>query len=362
MKDKILKALSHVMDPDLKDNLVKLNMIDKLKIEGNTVSFTIILTTPACPLKKVFEEECNKYIHELVDPKLKVKVEFDSKVAHTQRQNMEKMAGVKNMIAIASGKGGVGKSTVAVNLALALAEFGAKVGLLDADMNGPSIPTMMGIEGIQPAVKVIEGKNMMMPIEKYGIKIMSIGALLPQDKPIVWRGPMLSNGLTQLILDTVWGELDYLIVDLPPGTGDIHITLCQQMPLSAALIVTTPQRVSLTDTLKTIEMFRIDKIKIPVAGIVENMSYFTPSELPDNKYYLFGKGAGESLATKYKVPLLAQLPLVMGVSDRSDEGTPIMKDDTNKIMQESFRKLAQNMAQQISIISVQKKEQLLKTI
>ncbi|MBT3300805.1 MAG: Mrp/NBP35 family ATP-binding protein [Bacteroidetes bacterium] len=354
MKDKILKALSNVIDPDLKDNLVKLKMIDKLKIEGNEVSFTIILTTPACPMKNMFKEECAKYIKE-VDPNLVVKVDFDSKVEHTQRENMEKMAGVKNMIAVASGKGGVGKSTVAVNLALALAEFGAKVGLLDADMNGPSIPVMMGIEGVQPAVKVIDGKNMMLPIEKYGVKIMSLGSLVPQDKPIVWRGPMLSNGLSQLILDTIWDDLDYLIVDLPPGTGDIHITLCQNMPLSAALIVTTPQKVSLTDTLKTIEMFKIDKIEIPIAGIVENMSYFTPAELPDNKYYLFGKGAGETLANRYKVPLLGQLPLVMGVSDKSDIGTPVMKDDSNKIMQDSFRELAQKMAQQISIISAQKK-------
>jgi ATP-binding protein involved in chromosome partitioning len=354
MKDKILKALSKVIDPDLKDNLVKLNMIDNVKVEGKNVSFTIVLTTPACPMKSRFVDECTKYIHEDVDPELKVHVDFDSKVAHTQRQNMEKMAGVKNMIAVASGKGGVGKSTVAVNLALALSSFGAKVGLLDADLNGPSIPVMLGIQGVQPSLKVVGDKNMMVPIEKFGIKIMSIGTLLPEDKPIVWRGPMLSNGLSQLILDTMWEELDYLIVDLPPGTGDIHITLCQQMPLSAALIVTTPQKVSLTDTLKTVEMFKIDKMEIPIAGIVENMSYFTPAELPDNKYYLFGKGAGESLAKRYNVPLLGQLPLVMGVSDKSDTGVPIMQDDKNEIMQERFKDLAQKLAQQISIISAKK--------
>jgi len=349
MKDKILKALSKVQDPDLKDNLVRLNMISDLEIDGNKVSFTIILTTPACPLKNVFKEQCTKVIHEDVDKNMVVTINFDSQIVHAKRQNADKLVNVKNMIAVASGKGGVGKSTVAVNLALSLAEFGAKVGLLDADMNGPSIPVMLGIEDEHPDIKVIDAKNFIVPVEVRGIKVMSIGMLIPMDKPVVWRGPMLSNGLSQLILETLWEEIDYLIVDLPPGTGDIHITLCQNMPLTGALIVTTPQRVSLTDTIKTIEMFRMDKIEIPVIGIVENMSYFIPKELPDNKYYIFGKGGGEILSKKYNVPLLAQIPLVMGVAQEGDTGTPAIYSQSGNILKDEFKNLAQKLAQNIAI-------------
>jgi len=355
MKDKILKALSKVQDPDLKDNLVKLNMIADLKIEDKQVSFTIVLTTPACPLKNVFKEQCTKVIHEDVDPNLQIIINFDSKVTHSKRQNADKLVNVKNMIAVASGKGGVGKSTVSVNLALSLAEFGAKVGLLDADMNGPSVPVMLGIEDEHPEVRIIDGKNYMVPVEKHGIKVMSIGMLIPMDKPVVWRGPMLSNGLSQLILETLWDEIDYLIVDLPPGTGDIHITLCQQMPLTGALIVTTPQRVSLTDTIKTIEMFRMDKMEIPVLGIVENMSYFIPKELPDNKYYIFGKGGGAILSSKYKVPLLAQLPLEMGIASDSDAGTPAILSNFGNNLKEEYKNLAQKLAQNIAIRAALKK-------
>jgi len=355
MKEKILKALSKVIDPDLKDNLVKLNMIDKLQVDGDRVNFTIVLTTPACPLKSRFKEECERYIHEDVDPKLKVEIAFDSRVEYAKRQNMDKLVQVKNMIAVASGKGGVGKSTIAVNLALALSGFGAKVGLLDADMNGPSIPVMLGIENEQPELKVSDGKNIMIPVEVHGIKVMSLGMLMPMDKPVVWRGPMLSNGLSQMILDTNWEDLDYLIVDLPPGTGDIHITLCQQMPLTGALIVTTPQRVSLTDTIKTVEMFKLDKMDIPILGIVENMSYFTPKELPDNKYFIFGKGGGELLAKKYKVPLLASFPLVMGITDNSDSGLPTFLCKDNEIIKKEFLNLAQRMVQNIAILNAMRK-------
>jgi len=349
MKEKILQALSHVIDPDLNDNLVKLNMIENLRVEGKDVFFTIVLTTPACPLKNTFIEQCTREIHNHVDKDLKIHIDFDSKVAHAKRQNADKLTNVKNMIAVASGKGGVGKSTVAVNLAIMLGELGAKVGLLDADMNGPSVPVMLGIENEQPEVKVVNGQTFMLPVEKYGIKVMSIGMLIPQDKPLVWRGPMLSNGLSQMILETLWEDIDYLIVDLPPGTGDIHITLCQQMPLTGAVIVTTPQRVSLTDTIKTVEMFRLDKMDIPVLGIIENMSYFTPAELPQNKYFIFGKGGGEILAKQYKVPLLAQLPLVAGVTQESDTGVPAIMSKQADIIRPEFEKLAIKLAQNIAI-------------
>lgn len=349
MKEQILKALSKVIDPDLKENLVKLNMIENLRVENKDVYFTIVLTTPACPLKNIFIEECTKIIHEEVDSSLNIHIDFDSKVAYSKRQNSDLLTNVKNMIAVASGKGGVGKSTVAVNLAIMLAELGSKVGLLDADMNGPSIPVMLGIENEQPKITTVNGKTLMLPVEKFGIKIMSIGMLMPQDKPLVWRGPMLSNGLSQMILETLWEETDYLIVDLPPGTGDIHITLCQQMPLTGVVIVTTPQRVSLTDTIKTIEMFRMDKMGIPVLGIIENMSYFIPAELPENKYYIFGQGGGELLAGKYKLPLLARLPLVMGVTQDSDTGIPAISGKNASLIKPEFQKLAGKLVQQIAI-------------
>lgn len=352
MEQQILNALRKVIDPDLKDNIVKLDMVQNLKIEGKNVSFTFVLTTPACPLKNRFREECAAVIQE-VDPEFKVEIKFDSKVEYKQRTNKTLMSGVKNLIAVSSGKGGVGKSTVSVNLALALSHFGAKVGLLDADINGPSIPVMLGIQDQRPRLKANTDKSLMYPIERYGIKVNSIGMLVPPEQPIVWRGPMLSNGLQQLMTDTLWEDLDYLIVDLPPGTTDIHITLCQEMPLVATVVVTTPQQVSLSDTIKTIEMFRMDKINIPIAGIVENMSWFTPKELPDNKYYIFGQGGGDYLANKYQVPMLGHVPLVMGVADQADKGVPAILDDDNVILKEAFMGIAQKVAQQISIINAQ---------
>lgn len=350
MKNKILKALSKVIDPDLNDNLVSLNMIRHLQIKEKNVTFTIMLTTPACPLKHKFIEECTNFIHQDVDPALTVTIKFDSNIEAQKRKNTEVMSGVKNLIAVASGKGGVGKSTIAVNLAISLAKFGSKVGLLDADINGPSLSVMLGVEGQQPSIKSKDEKTILIPIEKFGIKIMSMGMLVPPDQPIIWRGPMLSTGLRQLMLDTEWGDLDYLFIDLPPGTGDIHLTLCQNMPLTAAIIVTTPQKVSLSDTIKTIEMLINKKIDIPILGLIENMAYFTPKELPDNKYYIFGKGGGEKLSKKYNIPLLAKLPLVMGVTESADNGIPSILNENNPVLKEEFVSVAQSVAQKISIL------------
>ena len=353
MKEKILAALGKVIDPDLKNDLVSLNMINDLKIEGKKVCFTITLTTPACPLKNRFRDQCTMYIHQDVDKDLEVEITFDAKVRNDKRASQEKMPGVKNLIAIASGKGGVGKSTVSVNIALALAQFGAKVGLLDADINGPNLQIMMGLQGMQPLAKAVGTRTLMKPVEKFGIKVISLGMMVPASQPIVWRGPMLSNAFQQLCLDTDWEELDYLIFDLPPGTGDIHITLCQQLPITAVVMVTTPQKVSHSDTMKTIEMFKMDNIKIPLLGIVENMSYFTPAELPDKKYYIFGKGAATELSEKYNIPVLGELPIVDGVADKSDKGLPIMMDEGNPLIP-VFNDIAQKIAQALAILNAQK--------
>lgn len=351
MKEKILAALGKVIDPDLNNDLVSLNMIHDLKIEGRKVSFTIMLTTPACPLKNRFRDQCTMYIRQEVDSNLEVDIKFDAKVRNDKRDNKEKLPGVKSLIAVASGKGGVGKSTVAANIALALSHFGAKVGLLDADINGPNLQIMMGLQGTQPLAKVVGSKTLMKPVEKYGIKIMSLGMMVPAHQPIVWRGPMLSNAFQQLCFDTDWEELDYLMIDLPPGTGDIHITLCQQLPITGVIMVTTPQKVSLSDTMKTIEMFGMEGIKIPVLGIVENMSYFSPVELPGNKYYLFGSGAAKELSQKYNLPLLGELPIIAGVAEKADKGLPVMMDEGNPLAP-VFLDIAQKTAQKIAILTV----------
>ncbi len=351
MKDKILDALKNVIDPDLKKNIVELDMVKNIEVKDGVVSFDFVLTTPACPLKNVFITDCTNAIHKHVDKNLKVDIRFGSKVESQLKENKEILKGVKNIIAVASGKGGVGKSTVSANLAVSLATLGAKVGLLDADFNGPSIPTMLGVQKEKPEIIKENNQDWIIPVERFDIKIMSIGMLVAEDKPIVWRGPMLSTGLRQLMTESKWGELDYLLIDLPPGTTDIHISLCQELPLSAAVIVTTPQQVSINDTVKTIEMFRMDKINIPIVGVVENMSYFVPKELPENKYYIFGKGGGQYLAKRYNVPLLGQMPLVMGVADSADKGLPAVLDDGQPMLQDILKEISQKLAQNISILN-----------
>lgn len=270
-----------------------------------------------------------------------------SSVVTTSRDNTPLLPGVKNIIAISSGKGGVGKSTISANLAVALAKTGANVGLIDADIYGPSVPTMFNCEYEQPAVTVVNGKNMIMPIQQYGVKLMSIGFLAPPDNAVVWRGPMASSALKQFLSDTVWGDLDYLLIDLPPGTSDIHLTLVQSVPVTGALVVTTPQKVALADAQKGLAMFKQPQINVPVLGIVENMAYFTPAELPNNKYYIFGEDGGKSLAHRNQVKLLGQIPLVQSIRESGDNGYPaVMKDD---VTAQAFTELAQTIAQQVAI-------------
>ena len=350
----IVKALSTVMEPDLHKDLVTLNMIKDIEISGNTVSFKVVLTTPACPLKEKIENDCIDAIHKMVSEDIEVKVEMTANVT-TNRSDKLVLPGVKNIIAVASGKGGVGKSTVASNLALALSIKGAKVGLLDADIYGPSVPMMFGEMNSQPKMREVDGKELMVPIEKFGVKLLSIGFLIKPEQAVAWRGPMVSSALTQFINDCDWGELDYLILDLPPGTGDIHLTMIQVVPVSGVVMVTTPQAVALADAYKAATMFSMTPTKIPILGIVENMAYFTPAELPENKYYIFGKGGGERMAEELDVPFLGAIPIYQSIREGGDSGVPAVLDE-NSPVRNAFMNVVESIAQQIAIINSIKPE------
>jgi ATP-binding protein involved in chromosome partitioning len=346
--EEILKALSNVQEPDLGKDLVTLNMIQDVKIDGDAVSFTIVLTTPACPMKDLMKNASENAIKLLVNPKAQVQVNFTSNTTSLRRDEKSVLSKVKNIIAVVSGKGGVGKSTVAANLALALAEGGAKVGLMDADIYGPSVPIMFGVRGQRPLMKDEGGKGVIIPLDQYGIKIMSIGLLVDEKDAVVWRGPMASSAIRQFITDVDWGELDYLVIDMPPGTGDIHLTIMQTVPVTGVVIVTTPQQVALADAKKAIAMFGQANVNVPIIGLVENMAYFTPAELPENKYYLFGKEGGLKLASEYDLSFLGQIPLVQSIREGGDEGVPAMvgKDTVSK---DAFRTFVGNAVRQIAI-------------
>ncbi|MGJ1190338.1 Mrp/NBP35 family ATP-binding protein [Sphingobacterium siyangense] len=349
-KEQILNALSYVEEPDLKKDLVTLNMIQNIEIEGEKISFDIILTTPACPLKDHIEHACRNAIAHFIDKNLEVHINMTSNVIGKQGAQV---SGIKNIILVSSGKGGVGKSTVAANLALALHAKGAKTGLLDADIYGPSLPIMFGLEGAKPgSIEMPNGQVKIEPLEKFGLKLLSIGFFTDPNQPIPWRGPMTTSAIKQLFNDAHWGELDYLVVDMPPGTGDIHITVSQTFPIAGAVIVTTPQHVALADAVKGIGMFLMDSINIPLLGVVENMAYFTPAELPENKYYIFGKDGGKRLAEEYKVPFLGEIPLLKGISDAGDNGFPVAIDNEDPVTK-SFLTIAEKVAQQLSIIHSQ---------
>jgi len=343
----IFKALATVQEPDLKKDLVTLNMIRDVRIEGNDIFFTVVLTTPACPLKEKIKKDCEEAIAK-VYPQAAVHINMTAEVTSILKSAV--MPKVKNLIAVASGKGGVGKSTVTANLAVALAQTGAKVGLIDADIFGPSIPVMFGVEHEKPLVQEIEGKQYIVPVEQYGVKIISMGFLSPAESAVVWRGPMASKALVQFLGDTFWSELDYLLVDMPPGTSDIHLTLAQAVPVTGAVIVTTPQKVALADAQKALAMFRQGAINIPILGIVENMAYFTPAELPQNKYYIFGRDGGKVMAERYNVPFLGEIPLVQGIREAGDIGRPIIaQGEEESPTYQAFKELAENLARQVAI-------------
>jgi ATP-binding protein involved in chromosome partitioning len=346
--EEIIKALSNVQEPDLGKDLVTLNMIQDVKIEGDAVSFTIVLTTPACPMKDLMKNASENAIKLLVNPKAQVQVNFTSNTTSLRKDEQSVLSKVKNIIAVVSGKGGVGKSTVAANLALALAEGGAKVGLMDADIYGPSVPIMFGVRGQRPLMKDEAGKGVIIPLDQYGIKIMSIGLLVDEKDAVVWRGPMASSAIRQFITDVDWGELDYLVIDMPPGTGDIHLTIMQTVPVTGVVIVTTPQQVALADAKKAIAMFGQANVNVPIIGLVENMAYFTPAELPENKYYLFGKEGGLKLASEYDLSFLGQIPLVQSIREGGDEGVPAMVGQ-DSVSKEAFRTFVGNAVRQIAI-------------
>lgn len=338
----ILNALKHVQEPDLHKDLVTLGMVKDIKIKEDEVTFTIILTTPACPLKERMKNDCINAIHAHVNEQAKVIIEFTSNTTSNRMDAANILPGVKNIIAVVSGKGGVGKSTIAANLALALASKGASVGLMDADIYGPSVPIMFGVRGERPKMKDINGKGFIVPLEKFGIKLMSIGLLIDEKQAVVWRGPMASSAIKQFVSDVDWGPLDYLVIDMPPGTGDIHLTLLQTVPVTGAVIVTTPQPVALADAKKAIAMFKQAQINVPIIGLVENMAWFTPKELPENKYYIFGKEGGKRLAEEYDLAFLGQVPLVQSIREGGDAGIPAMMgdDDISKNAMLEFASLA----------------------
>jgi ATP-binding protein involved in chromosome partitioning len=346
-ENEIIKALSTVQEPDLKKDLITLNMVRDIEISGDNISFTVVLTTPACPLKDLIAKDCVKAIKKL-NENANVTVNFDSSTTTIRADKSNVLPGVKNIIAVVSGKGGVGKSTVAANLALALSKGGASVGLMDADIYGPSVPIMFGVRGERPMMSEVNGKGMIIPLDRYGIKLLSIGLLVDEKNAVVWRGPMASSAIRQFITDVNWGELDYLVIDMPPGTGDIHLTLVQTAPVTGVVVVTTPQDVALADARKGIAMFSQAQMNVPVIGLVENMSYFTPAELPDHKYYIFGKEGGKRLADEYDLPFLGQIPLVQSIREGGDIGVPIMMGD-DEITKEAFREFAGVVARSVSM-------------
>lgn len=344
----ILQALSNVQEPDLGKDLVTLNMVKDIVVDGDAVSFTIVLTTPACPMKDMMRTASENAIKLLVNKQAKVTVNFTANTTSTRKDDQKVLGGVKNIIAVVSGKGGVGKSTISANLALALAEGGASVGLMDADIYGPSVPIMFGVRGARPMMKEVDGKGMIVPLEKFGIKLMSIGLLVDEKNAVVWRGPMASSAIRQFVTDVDWGELDYLVIDMPPGTGDIHLTLMQTVPVTGAIIVTTPQNVALADAKKGIAMFGQAQINVPIIGLVENMAYFTPAELPNNKYYLFGKEGGKNLAEEYDLSFLGQIPLVQTIREGGDEGVPAMVG-SDEVTKNAFRNFTAQSVRNIAL-------------
>ncbi|MES2618404.1 MAG: Mrp/NBP35 family ATP-binding protein [Bacteroidota bacterium] len=339
----VLKALSHVDDPDLKKDLVTLNMVRDIAIAGNTISFSVYLTTPACPLKDMIENACRNAISHFIGDNYTVNIKMTAEVTADKKTNAS-LPNVKNIIAVASGKGGVGKSTVAAGIATCLSRLGASVGILDADIYGPSIPIIFGVQNQPVDMVVVDSKELMNPIMAENIKLFSIGFLSKPDEAIVWRGPMVSQALRQFISGVHWGNLDYLIIDLPPGTGDVQLTLAQTLPISGAVIVTTPQNLSIADAGRACSMFTMPSINVPILGIVENMSYFTPDDQPDKKYHIFGKGGAEKLAQTFNSRVLGTLPISSGLMEDSDNGKILHTENL-----ENFTEIAQQLARQLAI-------------
>ncbi|MEP7259151.1 MAG: Mrp/NBP35 family ATP-binding protein, partial [Flavitalea sp.] len=349
--EKVLEALSNVQEPDLGKDIVTLNMVKDISIEGNKVSFTVVLTTPACPLKDMIRNACINAVQLLVNKEAEINVNFTSNTSSIRKDAKSALPKVRNIIAVVSGKGGVGKSTVAANLALAFAEGGAKVGLMDADIYGPSVPIMFGVRGERPMMMEGGEKGLIVPLERFGIKLMSIGLLVDDKNAVVWRGPMASSAIRQFVTEVYWNELDYLVIDMPPGTGDIHLTILQTVPVTGVVVVTTPQEVALADAKKAIAMFGQTQVKVPIIGLVENMSYYIPEGAEPtiaNRQYIFGKDGGKRLAEEYDIPFLGQIPLVQSIREGGDIGVPIMVSD-DEITKMAFSSFAGNAIRNIAM-------------
>ena len=353
-REHVLQALRKVEDPDRGKDIVRLDMVKNLKVEDGRASFTLVLKEPGTPFAKQAQEACTRVLHEEVSRHLDVQIEMDSEMISLGddlsvsggdgEKEAQILAGVQNTVAVASGKGGVGKSTVAANLAVALADEGYSVGLVDTDIYGPSVPRMFGMEGRKPRVN---SERQIVPLEAHGVKILSMGFMVDPEKAVIWRGPMVSNAVKQFLGDVAWGELEYLILDLPPGTGDIQLTIVQTIPLTGAVIVSTPQPVALSDARKGVAMF--EKVDVPAIGMIENMAYFTPPDLPDRKYDLFGRGGAKKLAGELNVPFLGEVPIEQVVRETGDEGTPVVKAAPESGSARAFRQISGRTVEQVAL-------------
>ncbi len=352
----IFDALTNVIEPDLKKDIVSLGLVKVIDVKDNLISLEVKVSNPAMHSKMRMKEACEFAIHRVLGTSWKVDTDVIAISGDDRNGELRKvLPGVKNLIAVASGKGGVGKSTISANLATGLARRGYKVGLLDADIYGPSAPTMFDLVHEKPRVIDVEGKSVLEPIEQYGVKVLSIGFFAEINQAIVWRGAMATKALNQLINDAHWGPLDYLIIDLPPGTGDIHLSIVQAIPLTGAVIVSTPQEVALADARKGVAMFAIDAINVPVIGVIENMSWFSPAELPDNKYYLFGKDGAKHLAEELQVPFLGGLPLIQSIRESGDAGRPaILQEGTPSV--QYLDEILNNFEREMRMLPFRKKK------
>jgi ATP-binding protein involved in chromosome partitioning len=348
-KQDILKALETITVSGEGKNMVESGAVQNVMAFADEIVVDLKLSTPALHIKKRAEADVVKTIHEKVDANAKVqvniKVEAPAKPKNPNLIKGKPIPGIQNIIAVASGKGGVGKSTVAANLAVTLSKMGFKVGILDADIYGPSIPIMFDVALEKPLSVNVEGKSKMQPIENYGVKVLSIGFFTKPDQAVVWRGPMAAKALNQLIFDAAWGELDFMLIDLPPGTGDIHLSIMQSLPITGAVVVSTPQNVALADARKGVSMFQMDSIDVPVLGIIENMAYFAPAELPENKYYIFGKEGAKNLSGDLDVPFLGEVPLVQSIREAGDIGRPAALQTATQT-EEAFETITRNMVEQ----------------
>lgn len=344
-RKEILKALETITIAGEGKNMVESGAVANVITFGDEVVVDVVLHTPAMHIKKRAEDDIKKTIHELVSPEAKIKVNIKVETPEKNEIKGRAIPGIKNIIAVASGKGGVGKSTVTANLAVTLAKMGFSVGVLDADIYGPSMPIMFDVENEKPISTTVNGKSKMKPVESYEIKILSIGFFTAPSQAVIWRGPMAAKALNQMIFDADWGELDFMLIDLPPGTGDIHLSIMQSLPITGAVVVSTPQAVALADAKKGVAMFMQDNINVPVLGIIENMAYFTPEELPDNRYYIFGQEGAKNLAADLNVPFLGEVPIVQSIREAGDYGRPAALQ-TASVIESVFEEITRNVVQE----------------